>query len=228
MYLSLALRHRKTQAGKEAKQRLAQLAEEARDKLRQIDARLAGDDDFRPPVESLQAERPPRAEPSPQQWQNRVIEAFRQYSELIEQYENVPTVASELRRHVARQRRQPEYAAVLNEPKAKTLWELGQQHEKKGEPCCAYWMYDRSARLVPAPSALRARDRFAEMKRDAAVVAAAETCRCIRECHGAYLIAERLIALKPERAKERLAEIVQRAPEDSEVYRLAKARLAEL
>ena len=180
------------------------------------------------PIEPPVEEQWPPSTPSPNEWQDLVTEAFRHYSDLAEEYECVPVVARELRRHISRQTRRPEYAAVLNEPKAKKLWESGQQHEGKGEMCCAYWVYERAARLVPAPSAHGARDRLAWMKQDPEVVASAETCKCIRECHKSYLLAERLIELRPRLAKERFAEIVDRAPDESEVHRLANQRLAEL
>lgn len=228
IYVTVGLKHRETPSGKQAKQRLAQLAEEAREKLRQIDTRLADVEPPDPLIDSPAGEPWLPPEPSLNDSQDTITEAFRQYEDLAEQYELVPVVSRELRRHVSRQRRRPEYAAALNEPEARSLWECGQQHEKKGEACCAYWMYEESARLAPAPSALRASDRFGEMKQDPKVVASAEICKCIRECHKIYLNAERLIAVKPLLARERFTDIVTRAPNDSEVYRLAKQRLAEL
>jgi len=228
MFVSVALRHRNTPAGKQARERLGNLAQEARGKLAEIDTRLAGQDARVPPIDPLTGDYGPPAEPSPHNRQELVTESFRQYSELAELYEGVPEVARELRRHVSRQRRVPEYAVVLNEPQAKKLWELGQQHEAKGEACCAYWTYERAARLGPAPSALRAGTRIAEMKQGPEVVASAENCKCIRECHELYLRAEKLVELRPVLARERFAEIVRRAPEDSEVHRLAKKRLATL
>ena len=119
-------------------------------------------------------------------------------------------------------RRQPEYASVLNELAAKSLWELGQEHERDDQLCCAYWVYKRAAELTPAPSAVLAKNRFAELDKDPQVVASAEKCRTLQWCHQAYLRADRLLELKPERATELFAEIVSRAPKDSEVYREAK------
>ncbi len=228
IYLSVALKQKATPTGQQAKQRLAELAAEARERCHQIDTRLINLEDPHRPIDAPPGEHWLPLEPPPSESQDTIAEAFRQYSDLADQYELVPVVARELRRHIARQRRRPEYAAALNEPEAKALWEAGQQHERKGEACCAYWVYESSARLVPAPSALKSRDRMAEMKRDPEVVSSAETCKCIRECHKIYLQAERLIELRPLIAKERFAAIVDRAPDDSEVYRLAKQRLASM
>jgi hypothetical protein len=251
MYVALALRYRATPAGQIARQRLANLALEAREKLRKIDEGLAehefappaigsfddparGDgshfsgwpDDSFPPADPAQL--PFGAESPQQNSRPSVEEAFLQYDKLARQYEGVPAIALELRRHVTRLRQQPEYAAVLDEPEARELWNSGQEHERTGEACCAFWAYESAARLEPAPSAVLASVRLAEMKRDPGTVAAAQTCRQIRECHHMYLRAERLIESRPTKAREMFAEILVNAPADSEVRRLATQRVAEL
>jgi hypothetical protein len=224
IYLKLALSRKKTPAAAEAKQRLTQLAEEAREKVRGIDARLVAQQGVSSPGEwPATAGPPPVGASAP--GGDLVTEAFRQYDQLARQYGGVPAASRELRGHVARQRRRPQYAAVLNEPEARALWEAAQQHEAKDERCCAYWVYRRAARLVPAPSAQLARDRLAELQQDPEVVASAEVCRKLRECHKIYTRAERLSELKPGRAQELYAEVVRRAPRDSEVYRLAQTRV---
>jgi len=134
----------------------------------------------------------------------------------------------EIRNHVSKQRRLPEIAAVLNEPEAASLLAVARQHDKKGEQCCAYWVYERAAKLVPAPSAQVARDRFVEVTQDSDAVAAAKTCREIRECHSLYWRAELLIAKRPTRAKELFDEIVSRTPEDSEIHRAAQEQIENL
>ena len=251
MYVALALRYRVTPAGQMARQRLAHLVLEARAKLQKIDARLA-EHEFAPPaIDSFDdpargdgshfsdwpagsfppinpAQLPFETGPPQQNWQPSVEEAFLQYDKLARQYEEVPAIALELRRHVARLRQQPKYAAVLDEPEARELWNSGQNHEKTGEACCAFWAYESAARLEPAPSAILASARLAEMKRDPGTVAAAQTCRQIRECHHVYLRAERLIETRPSKARAMFAEILLNAPADSEVRRLARQRVAEL
>jgi hypothetical protein len=156
---------------------------------------------------------------------DRVLSIFREYDRLVDTYGDLPGVGSQIRGHVTRLRRQPEYASVLNESAAAKLWEAGQSHERDDQLCCAYWVYKRAAELAPAPSAMLARFRFTEMEQDPKVVAAAETCRELKWCHQAYLRAERLQDVKPEKAAEVFAEIVRRAPEDSEVYRAAKEHI---
>ena len=81
---------------------------------------------------------------------------------------------------------------------------------------------------MPAPSAVQAGFRFAELAEDPQVVASAQACRELKWCHQAYVRAERLLSGKPEAANEIFAEIVRRAPEDSEVYRAATRALAAM
>jgi hypothetical protein len=154
-----------------------------------------------------------------------IVALFRKYDALVDRYGDLPTVGTQLEAHVARLRHQPEYAAVLNEMAAAELWELGQKHERDDQLCCAYWVYKEAAELVPAPSALRAKQRFDELTNDPQVVASAETCRQVKQCHELYLRAERLVEVKPENAAELFEEIVRRAPIDSKIYREAKKRL---
>ena len=142
--------------------------------------------------------------------QSGIVAVFRQYDDLVKEYGDLPSVGSQIRAHVAKLRRQPEYAAVLNEVVASSLWDLAQKHERDEQLCCAYWVYKQAAELVPAPSALRAKDRFAELDEDPEVVAAAKKCRELKNCHQAYVRAERLLKVSPEKAKEIFAEIVER------------------
>jgi len=170
----------------------------------------------------------PSNSPQMARWRERVTAAFRQYDQIVEDYREVPAAAKQIKAHVARQRRRPECAVVLNEPEAKALWEVAQQHEADDHGCCAYWVYRQAARLVPAPSASRAAKRLAEMAQDPKLIAAAEECRELQKCHQIYSRAERLIPVEPDRAKELFAQVVQRAPKDSEVYRAAQSHLGQL
>jgi len=101
-----------------------------------------------------------------------VVQAFQDYDEVVSKYANVPAVKREVTAHVARQRKKPQYAAVLNEAQAQRLLELAQGHEQRQELCCAYWVYQDAARLVPAPSALQARQRFETLAADPETVRA--------------------------------------------------------
>ena len=228
IYLGLALSRSKVPAADEAKSQLKQLADEARAKLDAISTKLAAGGSVSSPGESSAGDGSGDRETSPQQWMDLVTEAFRQYEQLEEDYEDVPVVNREIRSHVAKQRRRPEIAAVLNEPEAASLLEVARQHEKNNEHCCAYWVHERASKLLPAPSAQIARDRIAEMKQDPAAVAAAKACRDARECHVIYRRAELLIEKRPTRAKELFSEIVRRMPEGSEIHRAALEHVEKL
>jgi len=219
IYLSLALSRSKVPATAEAKSRLKQLAEEARTKLDAINEKLTA---------GGSVSSPGNRETSPQQWVDLVTEAFSQYKQLEDNYDDVPVVNREIRTHVAKQRRRPEIAAVLNEPEAASLLEVARQHEKNNEHCCAFWVHERASKLLPAPSAQISRDRLAEMKQDADAVAAAKACRDVRECQIIYHRAELLIDKRPTRAKELFSEIVRRTPEDSEIHRAALKHVEKL
>jgi hypothetical protein len=158
----------------------------------------------------------------------RVFEAFQAYEEIAANYASVPALRREIAAHVARQRRQPEYAAVLKEPQAKRLLEQAGDHEQRQELCCAYWVYRDAARLAPAPSALQARKRFDALAADLETVRAAETCRELRWCHQAFQRAGMLAKVTPDAAQRVYREILNRAPEDSEVYRAASAEYEAL
>ncbi len=116
---------------------------------------------------------------------------------------------------------------MLNEPAAKKLWDIAQEHERNDQLCCAYWVYKEAAELMPAPSASRASARFDELSKDNEVVAAAETCRTLKWCHAAYACADKLLPLKPNRARRSSRRLSKRAPEDSEVYRAAREHVME-
>ncbi len=141
----------------------------------------------------------------------RIFAVFREYDRLINKYGELPVVGPEIKAHVAKLRHQPEYAVILNEPAATFLWKQGRQYERDNHLCCAYWTYKQAAELLPAPSAVLASDRFAELAKDPKVVASAAACRELKWCHQAYLRAERLLKVRPESAKEIFAEIVRRA-----------------
>jgi len=221
-YASLARSRPQTPVNDAARQRLEGLAKESRQKLAEIDRQL---EEF-------------TREISPGDWKDKrywpddlaetVDEAFRQYEQVVDDYGAVSAVKRELASHLAKQRRHPNYAAVLNEPEAATLLELAHQHEAEDNACCAYWVYEEAAKLAPAPAALRAADRLAEMKQDRDIVAAAERCRKLQWCHRRFNLAEQLVKVKPEKAIVYYEEIVANSPAESEVHKTAQTRLTEL
>lgn len=231
IYARLASTRSPSPSTEAAKQRLNQLQEQAQAKLKNLNRSLtsggayaigrdnASHGTFDQPVDW-------HAEAS-SDIDRHVLATFREYEEFVDKYGGLPGVGPKIEAHVAKLRHQPVYAAVLNEPMAKKLWNLGQKHEHDDQLCCAYWVYKEAAELKPAPSASLAANRFAELTQDPRVVESAETCRALKWCHGAYLRAEQLLSARPARAKEVFAEIVARAPEDSEVYRAAKKQIEE-
>jgi hypothetical protein len=203
--------------------RLAQLQEDARSELKKVDAMLRG-------TASASQSIPGALVPvgAGKDWEDRVIKAFQEYDRLAEKYRRLPVVGEQIAKHADRQRKQPTYAEVLNEGNAKKLWELGQRYEKQDHPCCAYLVYEEAANFAPAPSAKLAQERFAEMSKDPEIVAASKTCRDVQWCHEAYLRAEQWVEDQPSRAQALYRQIAQRAPEDSEIHRAARDRLAGL
>ena len=225
IFVSIALKYRGHPIAARARQRLALLAAEARQKLEGIDAKLAREESVLSPGESPQPLTPQQLAA---RWEKIVVEAFQEYDQIADDYGGVPEVKRELKPHVAKQRRRFEFAAVLQEPEAKMLWEEGQRHEREDQLCCAYWVYKEAAGLAPARSAGLARRKFAEMDRDAKIVAAARACRELQECHKIYNRAERLRKAGGDKAKELFAQIVARAPAGTEIHRAALAHLQEM
>jgi hypothetical protein len=220
IYVGLAGSRRPDPITLQARERLTRLAHMAREELDQVDAKLVPTP--RMPDGSAHA---PSPDPLPA---DRVQEAFQDYDEILAKYANVPLAKREITAHVARQRRQPQYAAVLNEQRASQLLELAQHHEQCEELCCAYWVYQDAARLVPAPSALEARARFDCLAADPELIRSAQVCRELRWCHSAFERAEMLVKVKPETARDLYGEILRRAPEDSEIHRAARAKYKAL
>ena len=220
IYVRLAGSHPPNPVTLQARDRLAQLAQEAREKLGEIDVALI------PTAAPVDGSYDVPA-PSPIS-ADKVLQAFQDYDEIVARYATVPEAKRERAAHVARQRKKPQYAAVLNEAQAKRLLELAQGHEQRQEHCCAYWVYQDAARLDPAPSALQARERFEALAADPETVRAAQTCRELRWCHKAFQRAEMLAKVKPENARRVFGEILSRAPEDSEIYRAARAEYEAL
>lgn len=222
LYVSLARSRPKTPVNDKALQRLQALADEARQKLTETDEALEQ-------CASRMSASDWRYEDSwPADLPEKINDAFQQYEQIVDQYGAVPAVRSELKSHVAAQRRHRYYSAVLNEPEAKTLLQLARQHEEEDRLCCAFWVYDDASKLAPAPSAEVAAKRLAEMNRDPEIVAAAERCRKLQWCHRQYNHAEKLAKVRPEKAREYYQEILENSPTDSEVHKAARNRLAEM
>ena len=258
IYAKLAVARPANDSSLVAQDRLSELADEARGKLREVDAMLGGGavvppvgspgakgplpplwDDVPPPSKPAGKDPPPPGSASRNLPASRVlttasppeaiVQAFQRYDRLLFQYGEVPQVKRELAAHVARQRHKPEFAEVLDEPEASRLLEIARQREKDEERCCAYWVYVEAARLAPAPSGRQAEARRDEMKNDPQLLAAAETCRQLQWCHGAYVRAADLAkANKASQARYLFGQILKRAPEESSVYRAALSQYQAL
>lgn len=227
IYVSLALTRQKTGASAEARKRLDSLAAEARERMEKMDAELDATQQTISPGELLALSGPPDRDQPADRWAALVSATFEGYEQLAEDYSGVPAVGREIKSHMAQQRRRLEISGVLDEPKAAALPELARNHEEQDHACCAYWVYREAAQLAPAPSAELAQKRFDQMQQDPKVVAAAEKCRELQECHRIYKRAKMLAEARPGRAKELFAQIVDRAPADSEVYRAAQEEIAQ-
>ncbi len=201
LYRSMAFRKPSTEQTTAANDALTELSDEARKRLTEISYEIN---------------------------QGNVAEAFAALRRLDRDYSSVPAVARDIRNYMNRMRRRSDVAAVLNEPDAKEFWELGQQHEGAGAMCCAYLTYQEARKLVPAPSALRAIERLDTLSADSEIVASAERCRNLQQCHHTYRRAERLIAVRPERAAELFREVLDKAPADTEIHVAARQQLAAL
>lgn len=155
-----------------------------------------------------------------------IFKGFEKYQMLVYQFAKVPGIGSKIRTHVNRQKRNPEFAAVLNEPEAHELFELGRSLEAKGQVCCAYHVYEKAKAIQHAPSAGFATERYGALSRDPEVVASAKACAELQWCHTTFDRANWMASISPSRAKKLYQEIAARAPEESTVYKAAIAKLA--
>ena len=201
LYLRVALTRPRDKNNAAAKKALKEMAAEGRAEMQKGDELLA---------------------------QGKIVEAFDKLDYLAWAYEDVPEFNHEIKDHVQKLHHDSHYQAVVNEKPAADLLAQGQKQEQDDERCCAYWTYEEAAKLVPAPSALQAATRFEEMQKDPEIVAEAEECRLLRECHQKFHSAELLEKSLPEKARMILKEVVDKSPRDSEVHRCAKEELAKL
>ena len=150
-----------------------------------------------------------------------VLEKFDEFDKLRRDFQFVPQISREIKSHILRQRAKPKFAAILNEPDAKALWQLGRQHERKKQICCAFLVYEKAEHLLPEASAVLAKNRLAKLKQNERVVASAERCRKLEWCHLNYVRAKQLIKVKPVRAREMFFQVVRRSPPDSRIHQEA-------
>lgn len=158
-----------------------------------------------------------------------VVKALDVYSQTAHEFEFVPTIGDEAKNRIQRLQHQREYAAVIKEEEAGRMWEVGRELEADGELCCAYLIYERSAELRPAVSARRSAERMKKLlSDDPQLKTSIERCRNVRESHELYRKAELLAKTAPDRAREMLEQILDKAPPDSEVHVAARRRITSL
>lgn len=217
LYVGVAFSRQPGENRKVAKERLETIREKGKEKCAEIDARL---DDLVRRMNNVSE--PAEAPAAPAEI---IIDIFKDYQELLKQYRQVSPFGSWLSNHVAKQRVRPECAAVMNEPQAAELLKIGQIQERKNQLCCAYRSYEKALKLLPAPSAQTAQNKFLKMKENPRIVESAKTCAELEWCHKTYARAEKIEDQNPQRAQELLSQIVDRSPADSTVHRAAADRL---
>lgn len=157
-----------------------------------------------------------------------VLQAYEQFTLLYEEYEYVPGTGPEIKLSLNRIRGQRQYASVLNEAEAAKLWEVGRELEADDQMCCAFLIYEQARKLQPATSARRADERLKTMRADSALLASAQQCRALRECHKIFNTAELLAKTDPIKARDMFKEILAKADSESEVHVAAREQLAKL
>ena len=200
LYLRVALTRKDKNAGA-AKAALKQMGEEGRAEMQKADEMLA---------------------------QGKIEEAMDRLDYLAWAYEEVPKFNEEIKSHVTRLHNEPRYQAVVNEKPAALMLAHAQDQEQNDARCCAFWVYEEAAKLVPAPSAIKAQERYEAMKKDPEIVAEAEECQTLRECDKTLHQAELLRKSLPDKAELLLKEVVAKAPRDSETHRDALQMLAKM
>ncbi len=201
LYLRVAVARPKNRHSGQAKQALGTMANEGRAQMKKAEQLLESGD---------------------------VVTAFKQLDQLAKDYEHVPRFNHEVAERVQKLHNDPKYKAVINEPRAAALVDEAQRCEAADEICCAFIAYEEAAKLLPAPSAKRAEERWTAMKQDPKIVAEAEICLQVRECIHMFHTAELLAKSSPGLAADMFRKILARSPADSEVHRCANEELAKL
>ena len=216
IYLRLAISRRDSEHVATAKQRLLDLQQLGKDRIAEIDATLAENQSLSVSERSLEEKT------------KVVMDAFSEYRDLARHFSKVPRVGTKIKTQFLRQRNKPEFASVLNEPRAMDLVAQAKEFEGCDRMCCAVLAYEQAAKISHASSASKAKARLEELNKDSKVVASARRCKELRACHKIYLIAEAIRKANPNKAKKMFSEVVLRAPNDTEVYREARRMINEL
>ncbi|MCH8046578.1 MAG: hypothetical protein IID44_22965 [Planctomycetes bacterium] len=223
LYLRLTVTGRKNEYGDTARQRLTDLASSGRRRLKALDAKLSRAAALEP-VDKNATESENPLDPRTQG----ILQAFVELDSLARQYRRVPKAGRVIRATVRKRHAEPRFAAVVNEPQAESLWKLAREYDRKGQVCCAVQVYEQAVKMSPAPSAIQAGQRLAVLKKDPRNIKAAKLCAELQRCHDTFRRAERLVKLRPDKAKALFGQVLARAPSDSEIYQAARMQIAEL
>ena len=216
LYLRVAGSRPATPFTAAARQRLVELQNEARQTAADTQRRLEGLVE-NTPIEQATAES-----------LRELAACLAKFDELAKQYERVPQAGREIRVALAKHKKHSSVQAALREPDARKLWEDAQELEQQGHLCCAFLLYEEAVRELPAPSAVAAQRRLAQLKLDPQNIADAEACRNLQWCHERYRLAERVARVEPQQARELFEQIVARAPADSKIYDEAREQITRL
>jgi hypothetical protein len=238
MYERVALSRPRTNVTAAAQQRLTQIQAAAQSKFDRMEDRLAslarkGKAKGKAHSDSQNVPYGLRSVPSASQIAqadvDEVTRLFAELDNLILEYAGVDSIENKFQQRVDRLRRQEPFTAVLQEPAASQLWQLGQTHEQQQQLCCAFLAYEQAAKLAPAPSGEKAKARARELQEtNQSLVAEVRACLALQLCHEKYRRAMALKETLPERAREYLAEIIERAAPDTTVHKAAREQIAML
>ena len=232
LYQRLALSRPRTEATAGSQQRLAEIRGAAQAKFDELENRLnslAGGGSANSASLPSALKRVPSASQISDANVSEVARLFDELDKLILEYAGVESIENKLQERADRLRRQKVFAAVLQEPDARQLWELGQEHEAQQKLCCAYLVYEQAANLAPAPSGEKAKVRMQELQAsNKSIMAEANLCKNLQLCHEKYRQAMALKPTLPQSARKYLAEIIERAPPDTAIHQAAREQIAML
>lgn len=219
LYQRVALRRPANETNKQAQERLEQIQVAPFATLKALEDQLQG---TKPKATAFRQTGPVSVDAAA------VTQIFDLLDKLQLEYAAVATVESRIADRIKTLRNDPLFAAVLQEPAAAELWEMGQEYEKNQQACCAVLVYEQAASFLPAASAKRARSRLATLTKDAVVKKEVEQCRVLQLCHAKFREAEEVKGTNPNKAREHLARILELAPQDTSIHKAAREQIAML
>lgn len=219
LYRRLALRRPATETNKSAQERLEQIQVAPFAMLKALEDQLQK---TKPKPTALRKSGPVSVDAA------EVTKVFEALDKLQLEYAAVATVESRIADRIELLRKEPLFAAVLQEPPATELWTMGQEYEKNQQACCAVLVYEQASDFFPAASAKLARSRLATLNKDPVVSREVDRCRVLQLCHAKFREAEQVKGRNPNKAREHLARIIELAPQDTSIHKAAREQIAML